>query len=223
MGGLTIVIVTAVFTVITTILLSILIHYNKQSHQCDGDLLFWCYSDWKCFYGTNGPVNKPDGDPTILGVYTDVYDEKGKMKVNLDTVTEPNKMPLKCYTLGMFSKMSEDEDCKKILNNVTTGSLRKYNKFSIDKCSNPPDDDLNEGIDDLYPCGCKALLNPNYGSVMSATTGFFLDSSSKLNEQDSTKGCFNESGDTHSSTNCVTYPSMFCNVIGKQLGSSDTS
>ena len=70
MIALTIAIVTAVMVIITLVLLLLDLHYNNQYHQCDADLLLWCYTDWQCQYGTNdsygNPVGSGDAIPLVV-------------------------------------------------------------------------------------------------------------------------------------------------------------
>jgi len=213
MGMLTISIISAVFVVIIAIMLVILIYYNIQAHQCDGDLLFWCYSDWKCLYGINDPL----GDR--ISVYTDIYNKDGTKKdVNLETEIDASKMPLKCYTLGMFSMMKLDPECAGIAKEDSTSNFLKYQKSSYDKCTKQDDPCALDGggVDDvIYPCG-KKLTDGTYGEKMNASTGFYLPPSSDAGSINfntiGMKGC-----EGQTAANCITFPKFFQKVLGPQI------
>jgi len=213
MGGLTIIIVAVVFTIITIILITIFVHYNKQAHQCDSDLLFWCNYDWKCYYGTNDPHGG------LVGVYNGNYDAKGAyMPPTGSGVPDYSKMPLSCYILGMFSRMDQDDECKPYLNS-------KYQKSSVDKCTNDIESQCAtiESGDDMFPCGCGKLTGGGgYGDILNKGTGFNFTmpdaSQSNVGLNKESEGLKGNLGCIPGDSGCTNFSNVFCNMIGQQIG-----
>lgn len=198
MIAITIAIVTGIMIAITLALLLLNLHYNNQFHQCDADLLLWCYTDWNCQYGTNDPYGN------LVG-YGDA-------------------IPMECYLKGMYGKLTaDDKDCGSWAADYNRPKDKCYPTSETDNptCDQPT-------TPEIYPCSCNGITNNNYGSNYFTKTGFVIQGNANSPAGAITGGviaCADDSGNTtpDPANGCWSMSEIFCNQVGKQFNACNSS
>lgn len=193
MNGLSIIITICVLTIMTVISITVMIHYNKQFHQCDADSAFWCHSDWQCLNGTK--------------------DSKG------NNVGTEGEIPMNCYILGTFGKIKKDDaDCGKYYDKYN----RPQSLCNGDNFTNAGDAPICKGSGSdggKWPCSCTEILQNDFGKY-AFQVGFTNSTSGGqllMNKTGGVNPC--KEGDE----DCISFRDVITKQVGSQIAGMTAS